>query len=38
MNKAEFRKLNYCLELLALKDIISDKKEAKQIFEELVQE
>ena len=26
MNKAEFRKLNFCLELLALKDIISDKK------------
>lgn len=26
MNRAEFKKLNYCLELLALKDIISDKK------------
>ena len=26
MNKVEFRKLNFCLELLALKDIISDKK------------
>ena len=26
MNKNEFKKLNYCLELLALKDIISDKK------------
>ena len=26
MNKVEFRKLNYCLELLAIKDIISDKK------------
>ena len=35
MNKEEFRKLNYCLELLALKDIISDKKKllkAKFIF------
>ena len=26
MNKKEFQKLNYCLELLAVKDIISDKK------------
>ena len=26
MNKIEFKKLNYCLELLALKDIILDKK------------
>ena len=26
MKKEEFKKLNYCLELLALKDIISDKK------------
>ena len=26
MNKNEFQKLNYCLELLAVKDIISDKK------------
>lgn len=26
MNKNEFMKLNYCLELLAVKDIISDKK------------
>ena len=26
MNKKEFEKLNYCLELLAVKDIISDKK------------
>lgn len=26
MNKKEFMKLNYCLELLALKDIISEKK------------
>lgn len=26
MNKIEFMKLNYCLELLAIKDIISDKK------------
>ena len=26
MNKKEFVKLNYCLELLAVKDIISDKK------------
>ena len=26
MNKIEFMKLNYCLELLAVKDIISDKK------------
>ena len=26
MNKNEFKKLNYCLELLAVKDIISDKK------------
>ena len=26
MNKIEFMKLNYCLELLALKDIILDKK------------
>ena len=24
MNKNEFKKLNYCLELLAIKDIISD--------------
>lgn len=27
MNKNEFKKLNFCLELLAVKDIISDKKE-----------
>ena len=27
MNKAEFRKLNFCLELLSIKDIISDKKQ-----------
>ena len=27
MNKEEFKKLNYCLELLALKDIILDKKQ-----------
>ena len=26
MNKTEFRKFNFCLELLAVKDIISDKK------------
>ena len=26
MNKNEFKKLNYCLELLAIKDIILDKK------------
>ena len=26
MNKKEFEKLNYCLELLAVKEIISDKK------------
>lgn len=26
MNKKEFEKLNYCLELLAVKDIIADKK------------
>ena len=26
MNKNEFQKLNYCLELLAVKDIIADKK------------
>lgn len=26
MNKKEFKKLNYCLELLAVKEIISDKK------------
>ena len=26
MNKNEFQKLNYCLELLAVNDIISDKK------------
>ena len=26
MNKNEFEKLNYCLELLAVKDIIADKK------------
>lgn len=26
MNKIEFRKLNYCLELLAITEIISDKK------------
>ena len=26
MNKKEFEKLSYCLELLAVKDIISDKK------------
>lgn len=26
MNKNEFQKLNYCLELLAVKEIISDKK------------
>ena len=26
MNKKEFQKLNYCLELLAVKDIIADKK------------
>ena len=26
MNKNEFMKLNYCVELLAVKDIISDKK------------
>lgn len=26
MNKNEFKKLNYCLELLAIKDIISNKK------------
>ena len=27
MNKNEFQKLTYCLELLAVKDIISDKKQ-----------
>ena len=27
MEKEEFKKLNYCLELLAINDIISDKKE-----------
>ena len=26
MNKKEFQKLNYCLELLAVNEIISDKK------------
>ena len=37
MNKVEFRKLNYCLELLALKDIISDKKKLLkyEIFKDL---
>lgn len=27
MNKNEFRKLNYCLQLLVVRDIIADKKQ-----------
>ena len=36
MNKKEFEKLNYCLELLAVAEIISDKKKLLIKYKKLI--